>query len=67
MALLEQQLEQASDENIQRMRQTQIAAAEAGYKRCTQEVDSAMERADVVAGPVAFGLIYVDGEVSYAK
>ena len=33
MALLEQQLEQASDEKIQRMRQSQIAAAEAGYTR----------------------------------
>ena len=49
------------------MRPSQIAVAKADYKRCTQEVDSAMERADVVAGPVAFGLIYVDGEVSYAK
>ena len=59
IALLEEQLEQATDENIQRMRQSQIAAAEADYKRRTQELDSAMERADVIAEPVAYGILNI--------
>ena len=59
IALLEEQLEQASNENIQRMRRSQIAAAEADYKRRTQELDSAMERADVIAEPVAYGILNI--------
>ena len=59
IALLEEQLEQATDENIQRMRQSQIEAAEADFKRRTQELDSAMERADVIAEPVAYGILNI--------
>ncbi len=59
IALLEEQLEQASNENIQRMRQSQIAAAEADYKRRTQELDSAMEKADIIAEPVAYGVLNI--------
>ena len=59
MALLEEQLEQAGNENIQRMRRSQIAAAEADFKRRTQELDSAMERADVIAEPVAYGILNI--------
>ena len=59
IALLEEQLEQATDENIQRMRQSQIAVAEADFKRRTQELDSAMERADVIAEPVAYGILNI--------
>ena len=55
IALLGQQLGQSSDEKISRMRQSQIAAAEADYQRRTQELDSAMERADIIAEPVATG------------
>ena len=60
IALLKEQLEQASNENIQRMRQSQIAAAEADYKRRAQELDSAMERADVIADPVAYGILDIE-------
>ena len=59
IALLEEQLEQAGNENIKRMRRSQIAAAEADYKRRTQELDSAMERADVIAEPVAYGILNI--------
>ena len=59
IALLEEQLEQADNENIQRMRRSQIAAAEADFKRRTQELDSAMERADVIAEPVAYGILNI--------
>ena len=63
IVLLEQQLEQSSNENIQRMRQSQIAAAEADYTRRIRELDGAMERADVVAEPVAYGVVIIEGEL----
>ncbi len=62
IALLEEQLEQAGNENIQRMRRSQIAAAEADFKRRTQELDSAMERADIIFQPVAYGMIFNIGD-----
>lgn len=57
--LLEEQLKQASNEKIQKMRQSQIAAAEADYARRIQDLDIAMERADIVSEPVAYGIIEV--------
>ena len=62
IALLEEQLRQATNEKIQKMRQSQINAAEADYARRTQELDIAMERADIIAAPVAYGVITVSGE-----
>jgi ATP-dependent helicase HepA len=59
IALLEEQFKQASNEKIQKMRQSQIAAAEADYARRIQELDIAMERADITAGPVAYGIIKI--------
>ena len=58
--LLEEQLSQATNEKIQKMRRSQIAAAEADYARRIQELDIAMERAEVTAGPVAYGVIHVE-------
>lgn len=62
IALLEEQLKQASNEKIQKMRQSQIAAAEADYARRIQDLDIAMERADITAGTVAYGVLTVEGE-----
>jgi hypothetical protein len=61
IALLKEQLSQATNEKIQKMRRSQIAAAEADYARRTQELDIALESADIVAGPVAYGVIHVSG------
>jgi len=61
ISLLEEQLGEASNDNIRRMRQGQIAAAEADYARRIQELDIAMERADITAQPVAYGVIHIDG------
>jgi len=61
ISLLEEQLGQASNDKIRRMRHAQIAAAEADYARRIQELDIAMERADVTAQPVAYGVIHIDG------
>ena len=43
------------------MRQSQIAAADADYARRIQDLDIAMERAEVTAGPVAYGVLFIDG------
>ncbi|MDY0362099.1 MAG: Swt1 family HEPN domain-containing protein [Desulforegulaceae bacterium] len=59
IALLEEQLNQASDVKIQKMRQSQIITAEADYARRIQELDIAVERADIVAGAVAYGIITI--------
>jgi ATP-dependent helicase HepA len=67
IALLEEQLKQATDEKIQKMRQSQITAAEADYARRIQDLDIAMERADVIAGLVAYGIIRVERDNSDAE
>ena len=60
ISLLEEQLSQATNEKIEKMRQSQIAAAEADYARRLQDLDIAMERAEIIAGPVAYGVIQVE-------
>jgi hypothetical protein len=60
IALLEEQLKQASNEKILKMRQSQIAAAEADYARRIHDLDIAMERADITAEPVAHGFMQVE-------
>ncbi len=67
IALLEEQLRQASNEKIQKMRQSQIAAAEADYARRIQALDIAMEKAEITAKPVAYGVVYVVREISDAQ
>jgi ATP-dependent helicase HepA len=67
LALLEEQLSQATNEKIQKMRRSQIAAAEADYARRIQELDIALERADIVAGPVAYGVIHISGGSANAE
>ena len=60
LALLQEQLEQADNENIRRMRRAQIASAEADYERRIQDLDNAVERADIIAEPVAHGVLTVE-------
>jgi ATP-dependent helicase HepA len=59
IALLEEQLRLAGNEKIRRMRQSQISTAEADFARRIQELDIAMERADLVAEPVAYGVLHI--------
>ena len=61
VALLREQLRQATSENIRRMRGYQIANAEADYNRRNRELDDAMARADITAEPVAYGILEVQG------
>lgn len=60
IALLEEQLGQATNEKIQIMRKSQIAAAEADYARHIQDLDIAKEKADVTAEPVAYGVLLIE-------
>jgi len=60
LGLLNEQLEQANNEKIRRMRRSQIDSAEADFTRRIQELDSAIERADVVHDPVAYGVLIVE-------
>ena len=61
LGLLNEQLEQANNEKIRRMRRSQIDSAQADFTRRIQELDSAIERADVVHEPVAYGVLIVEG------
>ena len=60
MALLGEQLEKASNEKIQRMRRSQIGRAEADYNRRIEELDKAGENVDIVAEPVAYGILNIE-------
>ena len=60
LALLQEQLEQTSEEKLQRMRQAQIDAAEADYERRIQGLDNAVERTDILAEPVAYGILTIE-------
>ena len=64
IALLNEQLEQATNEKIQKMRRSQIAAAENDYDRRIQELNKAIERAEITSEVVAYGVIKVDGNLS---
>jgi hypothetical protein len=59
VALLQEQLRSANHPNLQRMRQSQIADAEAEYARRSQELNTSQSAADVVSRPVAFGSILI--------
>ena len=61
VALLREQLQQATSENIRRMRRYQIANAEADYNRRIRELDDAMGKADITAESVAYGILEVQG------
>ena len=61
MALLREQLGSATNENIRRMRQSQINTAEADYRRHCAELDQAVTKADVTAEVVAYGIVRVYG------
>ncbi len=61
IALLGEQLRQATSENIRRMRQSQVANAEADYGRRVRELKAAMARAEITQELVAYGILEVEG------
>ncbi len=62
ISLLREQLENADNDKIKRMRQAQIDNAEADFARRTQELDIAIEKADIITEPVAYGILIVEDE-----
>lgn len=60
MALLNEQLSNASDDRIILMKKSEINSAQADYARRIQELEMASERADIVSEVVAYGIIIVE-------
>jgi ATP-dependent helicase HepA len=58
-ALLREQLAQAQEDRIRRMRQSQIDTAELDYQRHLQDIDLAIARADIISEEVASGIILI--------
>lgn len=58
--ILEDRIAQATNANIQRMRQSELAKAEVDYRRRTDEFDEAVEKADVTTELVAYGILDVE-------
>lgn len=56
---LQDLLKKANNENIRRMRESQIATAEGDYKRRAKEIQEANLKAEIIAEPIAFGLIVI--------
>lgn len=61
VAMFREQLDQATDEKIRRMRQSQLDSANADYERRTQKLELAIGQADIIAQPVAYGIIQIHG------
>ena len=61
MALLKEQLVQATNEKIRKMRSAQIKNAESDYSRHIQDLDLALQRIDIIASPIAYGELYIRG------
>ncbi|MEN6449110.1 MAG: helicase-related protein [Thermoguttaceae bacterium] len=59
MAILKEQLTQATDEKIRRMRQSQIVSADADYSRRMKELDDAIIQADITSTLVAQGVVRI--------
>lgn len=57
---LEEQLARADDEKLKRMRQSQIEGANADFDRRMSDLDAALDRADIVGKPVAYGVLEVE-------
>jgi hypothetical protein len=57
--LLEEQRDQANDERIRRMRESQIDTARLDFERRSSELADAPARADIVAEAIAFGVLAV--------
>jgi hypothetical protein len=60
--LLEGQIREASNEKIIRMRKSQLNNKENDYARRCQKLEIAIEKVDIIAQPVAYGIIKVENE-----
>ena len=65
VAIIEDRIEQVSDPNIQRMRQSELANAETDYRRRIRDFDDAIAKADITAEPVAYGILEVSVDIVF--
>ena len=63
ITILKDQRLRVDDPNIRRMRESQIANAQADYERRIQELDAAITKADITAEPVAYGILEVESDM----
>lgn len=63
LRILHDQLQKATDEKIRRMRQGEIARAEADFERRMAVIQKAETQADITAQAVAFGVMVVKGGI----
>jgi hypothetical protein len=59
VAQLEEQLSSADDQRIQRMRHSQLESAESDFSRRERDLEMAAEKSDVLAEPIAYGVLEV--------
>lgn len=60
MNILAEQLNNASEDKISRMKQSEINRAEADFQRRMAEIQKAETQADISAQPVAFGVVIIE-------
>ena len=63
IAVLAEQREANPSENIKRMRTAQIASANRDYQQQVERLEQASQRADILAGAVAFGVLKVEAKL----
>ena len=59
LAQLKNILDNARDEKIRRMRQSEINSAQAEHARRVRELEDIQDRADIITKPVAYGLLEI--------
>ena len=59
--LLEEQLNSASEEKIRKMRNSQISSANHDFKRHIEDLNHAINQADLMAEPLIKGVLEVRG------
>ena len=67
ISLLETQLKSTDDEKIQRMRQAQINSAKLDYEKRLRKLELDMQKADIEASPIAYGIIRVEEDAYELK
>ena len=60
IALINEQLNKASNDKIIKMRNSQIANAEADFIYRNQQLQSAFTKADIIASPIVFGILKIN-------
>ncbi|MCC6544739.1 MAG: DEAD/DEAH box helicase family protein [Nitrospirae bacterium] len=60
MNILQEQLQDATNDNIRRMRQSQIKNAEIDFERRMKDIAESEAKADIISEPVAFGVVVVE-------